>query len=343
MPSSLGSAHLGPLGRDQGTHTEQEAMRTDAELMRLIRDQGLGGAFVFSWADEWFKRTWNTEESQVAERRQLWHDPLTNEQWFGVLATDAGEVPDGSRELVPADGPLEYVLVRADASYVHLDVTGRDATPSRPHPPRRHAAGRRAGRGARLQGGRGPGGGYGAGVRPSRAGPDPALRARADRLPRGRRRPVAPVPAADEPEPHDRRGAPRARSWATWGSWSRGPGTPDDAEYDSLASWRVDDAHQTLHLRLPWPMLGLADPSSRTALGTGRPAQLVPIEGLGLTFEVDGSRHRLDYSWKTWNSIGHTERLVSGADLLGEAFRELAPSTCRLFTRERADLSFVHA
>ena len=72
-------------------------------------------------------------------------------------------------------------------------------------------------------------------------------------------------------------------------------------------------------------MLGLADPSSRTALGTGRPAQLVPIEGLGLTFEVDGSRHRLDYSWKTWNSIGHTERLVSGVDLLGDAFRELAP------------------
>ena len=66
-------------------------MGIDADLMRMMRDKGLGGAFVFSWADEWFKRTWNTLERQVAERRQLWHDPLTNEQWFGVLATDAGD------------------------------------------------------------------------------------------------------------------------------------------------------------------------------------------------------------------------------------------------------------
>jgi hypothetical protein len=104
------------------------------------------------------------------------------------------------------------------------------------------------------------------------------------------------------------------------GTWD-----PEAEEYDSLATWRVDDAHRTLQLRLPWPMLGLADPSSRTALGPGRPAQLVPISGLGLTFEVDGSTNRLDYSWPTWNTIGHTERLVAGADVLAEAFRDLAP------------------
>ena len=40
VPSSLGAAHLGPLGRDQGTHTEQEAMRIDAELMRLMQRPG---------------------------------------------------------------------------------------------------------------------------------------------------------------------------------------------------------------------------------------------------------------------------------------------------------------
>ena len=67
------------------------------------------------------------QEHQVpAERRQLWHDPLTNEQWFGVLATDAGEVPDGARELVPADGAAVVRAGRADASYVHLDLTGRE-------------------------------------------------------------------------------------------------------------------------------------------------------------------------------------------------------------------------
>jgi hypothetical protein len=323
VPSSLGSAHLGPLGRDQGTHSEQEAMRIDAELMRLIHDQGLAGAFVFSWTDEWFKRTWNTQESQVAERRQLWHDPLTNEQWFGVLATDPGEVPDSARELVSADGPLEYVLVRADASYVHLDVTGRDQTPAQ----------------VTVLVDTLPGGGPGAGpdykvVVDRDAGTARAyVRRELDPVRLYTREPID-FPEGDAPWRLFRQLMNRSQTVAgerhepdlgDVGELVEGTWDPDDEAYDSLATWRVDDAHRTLHLRLPWPMLGLADPSSRTALGAGEPARMVPIDGLGLTFEVDGSRHRLDYSWPTWNSIGHSERLVAGADLLGAAFRELAP------------------
>src|SRR3546814_10912814 len=113
---ALGNAHWGPRGRDQGGHSEQEAMQIDAGLMHLIHDQGLSGAFVFSWTDEWFKRTWNTMESQDPERRQVWHDPLTNEQWFGVIATDTARVPGSTRELVPEDGPLKSVLAEAAAS-----------------------------------------------------------------------------------------------------------------------------------------------------------------------------------------------------------------------------------
>jgi hypothetical protein len=91
VPSSIGSAHEGPLGCDQGAHTEQEAMTIDADLLRVIRRERLAGAFLFSWADEWFKFTWNTlpRQQAVADRRQLWHDPWTNEQWFGLVATDA--------------------------------------------------------------------------------------------------------------------------------------------------------------------------------------------------------------------------------------------------------------
>ena len=91
----------------------------------------MGAGFLFEWTDEWFKRTWNTEEHQRpgAERRQLWHDPLTNEQWFGVVATDSARVPDAARELSPGTGAVKYVLADADASYVHLDVTFRDRVP----------------------------------------------------------------------------------------------------------------------------------------------------------------------------------------------------------------------
>ena len=325
VPSSLGSAHLGPLGRDQGAHTEQEAMRIDAELMRVIRDQGLGGAFVFSWADEWFKRTWNTEESQVAERRQLWHDPLTNEQWFGVLATDAGEVPDGARELAPADGPAG---VRAGPRATRRTSTSTSPAATRRrrrrHRARRHAAGWRAARGPdyrvvvdREAGTRAPM----SAASWTRSGSTP----REDRLPRGPGRPVAPLPPAGEPEPHGRRRSARSPSSADVGELVEGSWDPEDAglrQPRDLAGRRAPTT--PLHLRLPWPMLGLADPSSRTALGTGRPGPLVPSRASGSTCGWTG----LDAPgllWPRWNSIGHTERLVAGAELLGEAFRELAP------------------
>jgi hypothetical protein len=129
VPSSLGTAHFGPLGRGQGDHTEQDAMAMNADMMRMLEAKGVAGAFLFSWEDEWFKRTWNTLEHQVEERRQLWHDPLTNEQWFGLVATDPEPLVDAAVEASPEEGAFEYVHVWADASWVHIDATTRDALP----------------------------------------------------------------------------------------------------------------------------------------------------------------------------------------------------------------------
>jgi hypothetical protein len=125
VPSSIGSAHNGPLGRSQGDHSEQGAMRIDAELLRLIKDQGLAGGFLFGWTDEWFKFTWNTITHQDGERRQLWHDPLTNEQNFGLLAMDAAGSPDaGNQFLIDNENgwPARRITARIDESYVRLRI-----------------------------------------------------------------------------------------------------------------------------------------------------------------------------------------------------------------------------
>jgi len=129
VPSSIGYAHEGPLDRDQGGHTEQEAMAIDAELLRVIHRQGLSGAFLFSWIDEWFKFTWNTfrRHAPVAERLQLWYDPWTNEQWFGLKAADAGppEPPgrvvqeSGTRSGRSASRPTRRGSTSASTSRTH--------------------------------------------------------------------------------------------------------------------------------------------------------------------------------------------------------------------------------
>jgi hypothetical protein len=104
------------------------------------------------------------------------------------------------------------------------------------------------------------------------------------------------------------------------GSWD-----PDDPAYDSLATWQRSDDGTSLRVRIPWPMVGFADPSSRTVLGPGVPAALTQVDGIEVFASSGGHQHRVDYTWSTWNSIGHTERLKAGASVLADAFDELAP------------------
>lgn len=156
VPSSLGVAHLGLQGRDQGNHSEREAARINADLLRVIKRAGLAGGVQFQWVDEWFKFTWNTiDVEQPAHRRNLWRNPLTNEEHFGVLAAEAGARPDvvldgdgsewdaaghspvlwerrrGIREIrVTHDEEDLSVLVRADQRVLDAGITvGLDVRP----------------------------------------------------------------------------------------------------------------------------------------------------------------------------------------------------------------------
>lgn len=95
VPSSRGMAHRGPLGRDQGHHTEVEQGRMNASMLSRIREEGYDGGLLFAWHDEWFKFTWNTADIDVpADRRPSWFNRLTNEQNFGVIAHEPGEPED---------------------------------------------------------------------------------------------------------------------------------------------------------------------------------------------------------------------------------------------------------
>src|SRR5581483_2796747 len=89
VPSSYGIEHTGPLGRDQGALSEAQAGRIDAAMLSEIKGAGMAGGVLFEWADEWFKRAWNTEPIELpVDRRRLWRNPLTAEEYYGVISTD---------------------------------------------------------------------------------------------------------------------------------------------------------------------------------------------------------------------------------------------------------------
>ena len=149
VPSSRGIAQRDVHGRDQGRHTETEQGEILAAMYEDIQEAGTAGGVVFSWHDEWFKRTWNLAPFSDPNRRPFWSNVQTPEQRFGLLAFDpANAVPlDGSpgtwRDATAAmpqrdpvrlsDGAdaareLTAVRVTSDAAYlnVRLELAGLD-------------------------------------------------------------------------------------------------------------------------------------------------------------------------------------------------------------------------
>ena len=78
-------------GRNQGHMTEQEQGWALVDCYRDIMDAGCAGSCVFTWQDEWFKRTWNTIPAVDLENTPYWSDYQTNEQYFGLLTFEPGK------------------------------------------------------------------------------------------------------------------------------------------------------------------------------------------------------------------------------------------------------------
>ncbi len=76
--------------RNQGHMSEQEQGQALEECWEDIMTAGCAGGCVFTWQDEWFKRTWNTMHAVDLQRTPYWSDYQTNEQYFGLLSFDPG-------------------------------------------------------------------------------------------------------------------------------------------------------------------------------------------------------------------------------------------------------------
>ncbi|UOQ84284.1 hypothetical protein [Gracilibacillus salinarum] len=101
VPASRGNAHFGPLGRDQGGHTDTEQGKQNVDMLQHIYQEDYAGAIVFTWQDEWFKKTWNTMGLEDPHRRPFWYNNLSVEMSYGLL----GMYPDKQDELT-IDGDL---------------------------------------------------------------------------------------------------------------------------------------------------------------------------------------------------------------------------------------------
>ncbi len=140
VPSSRGLTHLNKYGMNQGLHSEEEQGKIDKKLFSSIVAEDYAGGLVFSWQDEWFKRTWNTMDYDNPDRRPYWDNTQTNEQHFGLLSFDPGRKEDaitvdgnvkdwdmaGVKALYQSknnQAPLKKLKMSSDSGYLYFLLT----------------------------------------------------------------------------------------------------------------------------------------------------------------------------------------------------------------------------
>jgi hypothetical protein len=357
VPTSLGSAHRGALGRDQGGHPERAAAEIDTTLLRRIREEGYAGGVLFEWADEWFKLTWNTLDLELpAERRALWRNALTNEEHFGVIATEPGARPtkvldgrDGdwtgasSQAIAETSGPVAEVRATHDEQYLWLRLKLTEDRAWEKAPIRIGFATQPVGNGG-LPGTRGadPAADHGIVIGPGDKATllqaawldplpwlygithdyvefdAPAMRPGSGAWSRPRQivnRPLHVPGVGDQPaEFVDRSALP-------WGT-----GDPEAEGFDQRNLVMGDG--DVLELRIPWALLGYADPSSHRTLrgssnGTMRAVQTGRV---GITVQLGDAPalKTAGYDWDGWNRPAWHERRKAGWDLLRHGFAATA-------------------
>lgn len=118
--------------RNQGNMSEQEQGQALVDCWEDLMAAGCDGGCVFSWQDEWFKRTWNTMYAVDLKRTPYWSDYQTNEQYFGLLSFDPGketsicyvdgDISEWSEEDVVAEQDGVSVSMKYDEKFIYFLV-----------------------------------------------------------------------------------------------------------------------------------------------------------------------------------------------------------------------------
>jgi len=310
VPSSRGIAHIQPQGINHGGASEREQGAQDVRLLEDIAESGCAGSLLFALFDEWFKVNWLVARGEAPrERDPLWHNVLDPEENYGLIAFDPppriridGSLDDWNGVAPYATDPggrwirAFYAVTDPTCLYLRFDLA--------PGP----ARGRPAALGVAIDV-----------LDPARG--DTRLPAPLDATwSRGAEYALVIAPAARKAELFiDRR-----TNWSTWSCLLRGgafvrqpapfaPVANADGRYAPLLietnrervsrsgtvypplhldwgrlepgrDWAVDPSGARIEVAIPWGLIGVGDPSSRSVvddvLGT-RQTEVSQTSGIG--------------------------------------------------------------
>lgn len=360
VPAARGKAHDNiRTGFNQGNLDEKRQGEIDAAMLQDIFDEGYAGGVVFSWQDEWFKRTWNTMGLDVSERRPYWSNAQTNEQEFGLLAFDPGQLKSvsyvdgdvgewkGEQPVSKANGIKLYV--KSDEKYVYFmaDIPGYDVDKdvlvipldtiqgqgNRSYEPYPLTFNRDADFVIEINGKDNSSimvDSYYDSYYYIYAKQFKIMEARKAYETRGsgnfnkmflclNRRLYLPEDRVEIP----------FFQYET-GKLLSGNGNPESKDFNSLTDFAIKDGK--IEIRIPWQLLNVMDPSTKMIMGdfyknNGITPEKIDGFYTGLAvYHKDGKAQNIGldfYSWKAWEKPTYNERLKPSYYLLKKAFEEI--------------------
>ena len=361
LPTSRGQTHENILtGYNQGFVSEEKAGEYVADMFDSIIASGCCGGMVFSWQDEWSKRSWNTMDYDLPDRRAYWSNPQVSEQCYGILTFDPGEVNvccvDGdisewknTRPITQNNG-LELSVMN-DQKYVYLLVRDSNMTDKSRY--------------AIAVGSSGQG---------NFSYPEEGLEfdfpASQCIIIDGENNSAIYVDAycdvfyrqyslldflniTEKNEAFETKnsgifnpirlvlrrsldfpltGLHLPPSVYETGKLLHGSTNPDSADYNSLADFFINLENHSIEIRIPWQLLNVADPSTKTVFGdlyAGNKFDINPVQTEGFAFELFSMTDKGPteggggfYSWKPWEAVNYHERLKKSYGTIQKKFGE---------------------
>jgi hypothetical protein len=123
VPSSWGNAHYSQSGMNHGGHDETAQGHYDGRMLGNIFDTECAGGALFAWIDEWWKRTWITDDLDMPRSRfPLWWNVTAAEQNFGMIAFEP-PAPDYTSVFSSSILPIRKVEAAATNPFLYLKIS----------------------------------------------------------------------------------------------------------------------------------------------------------------------------------------------------------------------------
>lgn len=122
VPSSWAIAHYATSGMNHGGFDEYNQGLTNVRMLNTIENTNCGGGIQFSWLDEWFKRTWVTDDvDYIADSRILWHNIAAAEQNFGLAGYEKTLYQDTVYDL-NENSDIPYITAEVNYTFFELEI-----------------------------------------------------------------------------------------------------------------------------------------------------------------------------------------------------------------------------